>query len=93
MSDIDKNVYEKALERWGLTLQMDMLVEECAELIHAIQKIKRSGLITTEGEDKVCEEMADVSIVIEQMLYAFNRDIFNKKYREKIERLEKRIQP
>jgi hypothetical protein len=34
-----KQIYKKALIVWGRTSQMDMLVEECAELIKAMQKL------------------------------------------------------
>jgi NTP pyrophosphatase (non-canonical NTP hydrolase) len=62
-----KQIYEKALTAWGRTFQMDMLVEECAELIHAIQKYKRCPTV-----DNVIEELADVEIMCEQMRLIFN---------------------
>jgi len=29
-------IYENAIEKWGIPLQEDMIIEECAELIQAI---------------------------------------------------------
>lgn len=61
-------------DTYGFEQQREMLVEECAELIQAVQKIKRadnSG--DAERIDKATsaylEEMADVSIMLEQMRY------------------------
>ena len=83
------DLYVKALLLWGNEAQVDMIVEECSELIHAIQKLKRNQ--TVENEVRVCEEMADVRIMIEQGLYVFSRRIFDEKYKEKIKRLSKRV--
>ena len=59
-------------DTYGYEAQREMLVEECAELIQAVQKLKRadeSG--DAEKVDKATsaylEEMADVSIMLEQM--------------------------
>lgn len=48
--------------------QLDLLIEECAELIQAICKFKRSKM-TMKGFEMnyaIAEEMADVENVIEQ---------------------------
>ena len=79
----------KAVELWGPEFQKDMCIEECAELIHAIQKNRR-GRATI---DDMLEEIADVQIMLIQMRIILKEDtaywnIFN----SKLEGLEKRIE-
>lgn len=60
-----KRLYRAAMEKWGLDLQMGMLMEECAECIQAAHKVKRKE--TREAWSALAEEMADVLIMIEQI--------------------------
>jgi NTP pyrophosphatase (non-canonical NTP hydrolase) len=92
----DKEILKKAMSRWGCDFQMDMVIEECSELIHAICKAKRESISTlselTPLVDKICEEMADVKIMIAQ----FEEEDAYKKHIEnwvemKLQRLEERI--
>lgn len=54
---------------YGLNKQLNQLVEECAELIVAIQKQQRYDFSTVSDtiSDGVIEEMADVKNLIEQL--------------------------
>ncbi len=63
-------IYKKTLAVWGLSLQLDMLIEECSELITAISKWRRRRSKIT--EDAVMEEMVDVHLMIEQIRYYIN---------------------
>lgn len=70
------NVYKEATELWGLVAQYDQCVEEMGELIVAINKYKRKVLYKEyQGDNKIIdnmvEEIADVSICLEQMRYFF----------------------
>jgi NTP pyrophosphatase (non-canonical NTP hydrolase) len=65
---------QQIADTYGFEQQREMIVEECSELIQAVQKLKRadnSG--DAERIDKATsaylEEMADVSIMLEQMRY------------------------
>ena len=60
-----KELYKKALLKWGPDLQLGMLQEECAELIVAINKLRRTGDPSSLG--KLAEEIADVLIMTEQI--------------------------
>lgn len=80
---------EKALKHFGTNAQILKLCEECAELITAINHCK-------DGRDKashVAEEIADVSIMLEQMRIAFGIGANEVKrwIEDKLERLEERI--
>lgn len=66
------NLKEKQLaiiQHYGTEKQLDLLIEECGELIQAICKFKRSKQ-TDKGFElnyNLVEEMADVENVIEQI--------------------------
>jgi NTP pyrophosphatase (non-canonical NTP hydrolase) len=97
------NDYEKAIAKWGEDVQLDVLVEECSELIKAVMKYKRliaTGETMTNGGKletarmNVAEEAADVSIMLEQLRYMKLGEPFTMgswiitKASEKTERLE-----
>ena len=84
--------YKKAIEAWGNDFLYDMMIEESAELIHAIQHFKRhkEGSFT-----EMLSEVADVEILIEQFkitllnqIHEF-REIKRKKLKRAMARLEK----
>ena len=60
---IDSNVVKKSIEHYGADLQTVVCMEECAELIQAISKMKRGK----DNRDNLIEEMADVMICMEIM--------------------------
>ena len=61
-------IYREAIDTWGPDMQIDMCVEEMAELIQALNKYKRG-----KGDlNNIAEEIADVSIMLEQMAMVFN---------------------
>ena len=85
---IHKKIYETAIKTWGIDNQIGMLIEEAAEVIHAICKLRR-GLIT---EVSVCEELADLEIMLEQMRLIFSTKDIDKFKVAKIKRLKNRLQ-
>lgn len=77
-------------EHYGLEQQMNILQEECAELIQAISKYRRYGEV--QGEN-LTEEIADVLVMIDQVKILLNisdADILNRK-KLKTERQLRRI--
>lgn len=54
------------IKHYGLDRQLDMLIEECAELIQAICKLQRTKQSPELFNYNLVEEMADVENVIEQ---------------------------
>jgi hypothetical protein len=58
----EQELYRQALKLWGTESQLDMVVEECAELINAIQKYRRHRAHRLQ----IAEEIADVQNVINQ---------------------------
>ena len=82
-----KSICKEALDEFGLDKQIDMTIEECAELQNALMKYRR-GRASLED---VQTEIADVQIMCEQMSIAFGeRQTLVEKCR-KLERLAERI--
>lgn len=65
-----KNGCRVIADYYGYTAQSNQLVEECAELIQAVSKYRRSAsLDKAKALDNYIEEIADVEIMLEQMKY------------------------
>ncbi len=91
MTDEQKLICDEIVKHYGFEIQRDILVEECAELIQAVSKCKRNNV---EVSDNFLEELADVSIMIEQMLVAlFTNEIvtYQKHISRKLDRQIRRI--
>lgn len=89
MTREDYELYRKALNTYGFENQRMMLIEECGELLNAIAKHYRGR---TKDDMEVVTELADVSIIVEQMAVHFGLGEFEREKQRKIERLNKRIQ-
>ena len=62
----ETKIMQRALDQWGLNAQVGQAVEECAELIVALQKyINRTPL--QENTDNILDEIADVEMMLAQM--------------------------
>lgn len=86
---MSNQLYAKALLKWGLDLQLDMAQEEAAELIMAINKLRRSKY---RRKSYVAEEIADVSILIEQIKLGLEIEKQVDKWKIlKLKRLERRL--
>jgi NTP pyrophosphatase (non-canonical NTP hydrolase) len=62
-------LYKRAIDEFGWESQADNVIEEAAELIHAICKHKRKaaqGKFFGQRLDDVIEEMADLQIALDQ---------------------------
>ena len=58
-------LYARAWRKWGPDSQLDMVIEEAAELIQAVNKVKRYGY-KAKNLDHLAEEVTDVAIMLEQ---------------------------
>lgn len=78
-------IYISALDVFGTDAQIDKAIEECAELILALQHHKsgRSANVVT--------EIADVLITVGQMRLLFGEKAVDAEIEEKLDRLENRI--
>ena len=84
------DILEKAIEKYG-EKQLDQAQEELAELIVAISKYKRNENKFTISN--VIEEIADVNIMIKQVMMLLDIKEFEVKNEElyKLNRLKKRM--
>lgn len=80
-------ITEKAVETFGRESQIEMAIEECAELIDALCKLRRNRVFA----DAVVTEIADVQIMCEQLSYMFGEQTVAYERKRKIERLQKRL--
>ena len=81
-------IYKLALDKWGIEAQIGMLTEECGELLSAVNKFNRSRC----SSDDVLTELADVSIMVEQLSLIYGGyEKFQIEKDKKLIRLLKRI--
>lgn len=92
---MDNNIYKKITEKWGIESQFNMVVEEVGELLQAISKYRRSQNKDDETKlkayDHLCEEIADVENMINQLREIFDKDLIDKYKLEKLERISKKL--
>lgn len=63
MTCYEHEIYARAINLWGVSAQFCQAMEECAELIVAVNKQMRHH----DNINNIIEEMADVSIMIDQI--------------------------
>ena len=81
-TDNEIKIMQTALDQWGFNAQVGQTVEECAELIVALQKhINRT--LRSDTIDNILDEIADVEMMLAQMRLALRID--DDTLRERIE--------
>lgn len=81
-------LYRQVMSTYGIDAQKWMLVEECGELLNAISKFQRGRSM----KDEVITELADVSIMVEQMALLFGWKEFENEKGRKLNRLQQRLE-
>lgn len=87
-----KEILERAISTYGYHAQVNMCLEEMAELAKALLKMQRSDGNVTEKLDNIREEIADVQIMIDQMRMIYGPEAIDRVERVKLTRLEKRLE-
>lgn len=82
-----RQIYEKALVKWGFKNQLWMVTEECGELLNAIGKMRRERVT----REDVITELADVTIMCEQIAQYMGYDDYTREMERKLERLKERL--
>jgi len=84
-----KPIYQKAIKKFGTPIQIVVCIEELSELIKELTKdIRDKGNI-----EHIAEEIADVTIMLEQMILIFDCDVEVQNYRlQKLERLKQLLE-
>ena len=89
-----REILVRAIRTYGESGQIDKFIEEASELIKALLKLRYAE---KDYEKEICmdavtEEMADVEIMLDQLVIIFqNRSKMDMKRNEKIMRLERRL--
>lgn len=85
-------IMKRAIDTYGQSAQLDLVVEEMAELTKAISKLRRArpGPEFRATVENIVEETADVQIMIDQlrMILAFDTTLAEE---EKLQRLAGRL--
>lgn len=85
----EKSILHQALNKYGVQAQKMMLFEECGELVNAVAKFDRGRA----GIMDIITELADVSIMVDQMVFVFgDEELFSKERERKLLRLKERIE-
>jgi NTP pyrophosphatase (non-canonical NTP hydrolase) len=79
---------EQIATHYGFTSQADMLCEESAEFMVALNKLRRGK---SEAYDNIKEEVADVLIVARQLRYLLGYEDIDRIINEKLDRQIRRI--
>lgn len=87
MTNKEKEIFTKALTTYGYNAQEMMCIEECAELTNAIAKLHRGRVNFAD----IITELADVSIMVDQLAIYYGKNKFDKERKRKIKRLEERL--
>ena len=79
----------KAIDTWGVDMQLNIAVEEFAELTKEICKYKRGA----DNVSNIVEEMADCYIMLEQMkvIFGLGSVVISDAMYKKVERLKSRL--
>ena len=95
---MNKDVLQKAIKHYGTHNQMLKCIEECGELSRAISRVlielsSGDGFTTEESQENLHEELADVLIMIEQMIIMFDcgDEVFIQQVK-KMKRLKERLE-
>ena len=85
----ERDIYVRALNLWGNAAQINMAIEECAELIVKLVKSDRRNNGAT--IDEIAEEIADVEIMMSQLRILFGDEAVEAAKIKKLARLEERL--
>jgi NTP pyrophosphatase (non-canonical NTP hydrolase) len=81
------DLYQETLKKWGEAAQYDQAVEECAELITVLKHLRRGRA----NETAVAEELADVYLMIGQLVYMLGEERFAAAVERKLARLREQL--
>ena len=88
-ADNEQPICKSALNKWGKENQTRMMFEEMAELQKELCKEARGE----DNTDAIAEEIADVKIMLEQMIILHGcKDMVGMQMERKLQRLKKRLE-
>ena len=86
-------IFDENIKAHGTDFEVGIAMEECAELIQAISKVKRYGFVGKYKEN-LLEEIADVDIVLTELTMMFDVDDkdFYSVLDRKVQRIKERLE-
>ena len=93
---MENEILNKALDIYGVTLQVTNAMEQLAELISELNRYffrenRSDGISPLEAKFALASEIADVEIVCKTLRILIGNDIVDEKVRVKILRLKERL--
>lgn len=82
-----RKIYENTLQKFGVENQLWMVVEEVGELLNAVGKMRRDRVT----REDVITELADVTIMCEQIAQYVGWEDYEKELDYKLNRLNQRL--
>jgi len=86
-----KNIFEKAIEKWGKENQIKKIQEECLELALVINNMDCPTKSKAESYRNFIDECADVSIMMKQAELIIGKEVLNRAISEKLVKLQKHL--
>jgi NTP pyrophosphatase (non-canonical NTP hydrolase) len=83
-----REIYAKSIDKWGEKAQYDQAIEECAELIAALQHYARGKV----SKEEVVHEIADVFLMVGQLTYIFGEDKLTAAVEDKVVKLRQLLE-
>ena len=86
-------IFDENIKAHGTDFEAEIAMEECAELIQAISKVRRYGFVG-KYKDNLLEEIADVDIVLTEltMMFDIDPDEFFSIRDRKVQRIKERLE-
>jgi len=91
MKEVDEEFLNSVIKTFGTPNQIDMVREECLELLLALQRLKRGKEELNEIKTNIIDEVADVLIVINQARLIFGKKEVDERIEYKINRLKSKL--
>jgi len=87
-SPADEELYQDAIEKFGVMTQVFQTEEELTELLTEMERYARGNA----DDEDVIDELADVHIMVEQMALIHGYEAFEERIAFKKERLKERLE-
>ena len=92
VTEYEKTIYTKALEKWGEVSQIHMCSEEMSELNKELMKSFREGGVNIDRLNNLVDEIADVIITVEELILMWDLGrLVDKRKQYKLSRLERMV--
>ena len=88
---MDKELFKKAIKKWGVEAQIDKLQEELLELALVLTQIKCITKDPKVMQQKLYDELADVKIMMAQSDLLFDSERINNNVEHKLDGLRNRL--